>query len=214
MLRQEIMICLKINCIESGTICRLLTGLKSMSFLLDALGKADDDRRRTMVPELRASRYQRRSPGRRVLSIVLIISAILLSFVLGYVVRPYIEQGLGAEPPAMPPSLSATVGSTSEVRPVVSPSLPVNTGRSQDKVVATPVMPVVQPEPALPAEPIELSVISYAKQPAARFVMLDGVVMYEGDMLDEEVRLVQIKPDGVILERNGQAFSIGLGGPR
>jgi len=212
MLRQEIMICLKINCIESGTICRLLTGLKSMSFLLDALGKADDDRRRAMVPELRASRYQRRSPGRRALSIVLLICAILLSFVQGYLARPYIEQRLSGEVSAS--SSSAEVSPPDVERPVEPQTAAVEPGRLPDKVVAAPVMPAVQPEPALAADPIELSVISYAKQPAARFVMLDGVVMYEGDMLDEEVRLVQIKPDGVILERNGQEFSINLGSPR
>lgn len=179
-----------------------------MSFLLDALGKADDDRRRAMVPQLRASRYQRRSPTRRALSMVLIIGALVLSFGLGYIARPYLESRLSAG--------SAEVSASAAQSPAVvprSPSLQPDNPPLDNEVAAKRV-PEVQPEPVSPADSIELSVISYATKPTARFVMLDGVVMYEGDMLDEEIRLLLIKPDGVVMEKNGQEFSIDLGGPR
>jgi len=193
-----------------------------MSFLLDALGKADDDRRRAIVPELRASRYQRRSPWRRVLHIVLILVAVLVAFILGYVARPYIERGGDAAPPVT--EVSGSISTRPEA-PAPSPALPdASTDPAMTSapsaVGETPVLAPRLPEPALSRpEPsglgaVELSVISYSSQPAARFVMLDGVVMYEGDMLDEDVRLVLIKPNGVVLERNGQTFSINLGGSR
>ena len=171
-----------------------------MSFLLDALGKADEDRRRAEVPELRTYRQSYRSPWRRVLSGLLIVSLLVLSFVAGYLLRPVLE-----------PAFSRLSGPAESIAPSVTPvQAPVQTAPAQ----APPVTQFQAPRPinaqemTLPG--IELEVISYAENPAARFAMINGLVLHEGDALQTGERLLVIERDAVILDRAGQAVRIGM----
>ncbi len=164
-----------------------------MSFLLDALGKADDDRRRAVVPELRTPGHRRNAPTRRVLTLVMLLCLVLFSFAAGYFSRPYIEPGF---------SLS-----------IVRDDLPRSDQAeiTVKEVAVKPVIAAVVPAPEPEAAPvIELSVISYSSVPAERFVMLNGVVVYEGDILATGEIVLEIQPDGVILDMQGQRYTLGL----
>ena len=55
----------------------------------------------------------------------------------------------------------------------------------------------------LPA--LKLSMHVYAAQPAARFVLLNGAHLGEGDKQDDLI-VQEIRPDGVIFEFRGQRF--------
>jgi general secretion pathway protein B len=57
---------------------------------------------------------------------------------------------------------------------------------------------------ALPA--LKLSMHVYAADPAQRFVILNDSRMVEGDKTSDEVTLREIRPDGVVLEFQGQRF--------
>jgi general secretion pathway protein B len=46
----------------------------------------------------------------------------------------------------------------------------------------------------------------YAADPKQRFVILDGTRMVEGDATTDAVTLREIRPDGVVLEFQGQRF--------
>jgi len=163
-----------------------------MSFLLDALGKADDDRRRAVVPELRTPA---RKPGRRsgrALKALLLLCLALISFAAGYLSRPFIE-----------PGFSLSIERDIQQNEVAQAPLTVSSDGNQVKV---PEETSVPPE----ARRIELSVISYSREPAARFAMLNGFVMYEGDILADGQTLVEIKPDGVVIEAEGRQYNLGL----
>ena len=169
-----------------------------MSFLLDALGKADEDRRRAEVPELRTYRQSYRSPWRRVLSGLFVLFFMVLSFVAGYMLRPYLESRFAqqtapvadAPPPAsVPPATQAPAAAAVAEAP--RGTLPINV---QDATV-----------PGL-----ELEVISYSENPSARFAMINGLVLHEGDVLQTGEQLLVIERDAVILERAGQPVRVGM----
>lgn len=53
---------------------------------------------------------------------------------------------------------------------------------------------------------LKLSMHVYSKDPAQRFVILNNTRMVEGDKTPDDVTLQSIRPDGVILEFQGQRF--------
>lgn len=164
-----------------------------MSFLLDALGKADNDRRRAAVPELRTRGHKRNTPTRKAFRIVLLMFLALISFVLGFLSRPYIEPGytisiIREESNAV--ALSDADGDKSR-------SAPLNIAEKEKL------------QPSL-VQQIELSVISYSSVPTERFAMLNGFLMYEGDILSAGERLIEIQPDGVLLEKDGRQYNVGM----
>ena len=53
---------------------------------------------------------------------------------------------------------------------------------------------------------LNLSMHVYAADPKQRFVILDGTRMVEGDATTDAVTLREIRPDGVVLEFEGQRF--------
>lgn len=164
-----------------------------MSFLLDALGKADDDRRRATVPELRAPGHRRNTPTRSAFRIVLLMVLLLISFALGFLSRPYFDSGYAIK-------IVRDVENSAALAKEVDATLPLARPNA-----------TTQDEMQLPASlPIELSVISYSSVPTERFAMLNGFLMYEGDILSAGERLIEIKPGGVLLEKDGRQYKLGL----
>ena len=167
-----------------------------MSFLLDALGKADHDRRRSEVPELRTYSQTGRSPLRGVLRSFALLSLLCLFFGLGYFSRPFLDRNIfNAE----------TAGSN----PVV-PQVPEN---RVTPAVSTPSAPAEVSESAVlqkVARAFDLEVISYSELPTARFVMINGTMLREGEMLGSGETLLTIEPDAVVLDAAGKQIRVGM----
>lgn len=53
---------------------------------------------------------------------------------------------------------------------------------------------------------LNLSMHVYTADPKRRFVILDGTRMAEGDTTSDSITVREIRPDGVILEFQGQRF--------
>ncbi len=163
-----------------------------MSFLLDALGKADDDRRRSEVPELRTYNQGSRSPLRAVIRGFLLLSLCVVFFALGYFLRPALEKTL----------VPQGVSSMSNL-PAQAKEQPVE--RQPAKIAAAEDAPKIEASQAF-----ELEVVSYSSSPAARFVMINGAVIHEGEMLISGETLLLIEQNGVVLEKAGRQIRIGL----
>lgn len=161
-----------------------------MSFLLDALGKADDDRRRAEVPELKTYRQRKRSLLSRVLRIALLLVSWLVVFALGYFLRPHLEA-------AWSPGNEASRAVASE--PPAEGMIDLATSQ---------VPPPAQTNKEISA--LDLEVISWSENPQARFAMINGVVVYEGDTLSSGERLVEIKDDAVILMQDGSPVRLAM----
>jgi hypothetical protein len=167
-----------------------------MSFLLDALGKADHDRRQAEVPELRTYNQARRSPLGRALRVFGLVGLLMSCFALGYILRPYLEaiNFDHAEP------------STSNV------SAPKLEKPASEDVTAQPSQTAVVNNVPLQAasKAYELEVISYSEYPAARFVMINGAMVHEGEILGSGEVLLLIEPDGVVLEKAGKQIRVRM----
>ena len=160
-----------------------------MSFLLDALGKADDDRRRAEVPELRTYRHRKTSVAGRIGRSLLLLLVLLGAFAGGYLARPWLDAWWS---PAETASSLNTAPASAE--PAAGPA-------------ASP------PRPAAASGAVaglELEVISWSERPQARFAMINGEVVHEGDTLASGERLLRIETDAVILQQDEQTIRLAM----
>jgi general secretion pathway protein B len=63
---------------------------------------------------------------------------------------------------------------------------------------------------ALP--PLKLSMHVWNRDPARRFVILDGARLAEGQSNDKDVGVIEIRRDGVLLQHRGARFVLPRGG--
>jgi len=170
-----------------------------MSFLLDALGKADDDRRRSEVPELRSYNQGSRSPLRAVIRGFLLLGLCVVFFALGYFLRPALEKTL------FPQGVSSMSNLPAQAKEQPVERQPAKIAAAEDASKAAEEAPKIEASQAF-----ELEVVSYSSSPAARFVMINGAVIHEGEMLISGETLLLIEQDGVVLEKAGRQIKVGL----
>ena len=193
-----------------------------MSFILDALKKAEHDRLRARVPSIATVHEgpQRRRP----LWPWLLTGAVLLNAAAGLAVfrlaRPPIArvgrgttavvaspppvgtQGLPAAPPvapAMPPPVSRE---TTPQAPASVPDPPARTARLERSAPA----PEPGPRARRPVSEMKLEVLVYSENTAERAVYIDGQRYVEGDHIAGGFTIAEIVRDRVILRGNGQRF--------
>ena len=130
-------------------------------------------------------------------------------------------------PPAPAPVATQPRSAPAPTAPAAAPALPARAAKTADTRGYTP-PPQPHPEtaPPSPAAPkldmptyfdlpfatrkalpqLSLSMHVYTADPKQRFVILDGARMVEGDTTPDSMTLREIRPDGVVLEFQGQRF--------
>lgn len=127
-----------------------------------------------------------------------------------------------------PPAHVVTRSTPSTPAPVAAPAQPARAPKTADMRGYTPPPqphPEAAPQPASAAPKLDIptyydlpfatrkslpqismSMHVYTADPKQRFVILDGTRMVEGDTTSDSVTLREIRPDGVVLEFQGQRF--------
>lgn len=165
---------------------------KIMSFLLDALGKAEKKRLNDEVPELRSPVQTRQWYERKIIISSALIVLMLISLLIGYSVRPLFEKSSTS---AQVASLAAKAVNNN----ISGASIKVNNRQLENNQSIQ-----------LNNAGHKLSAISYSDTPAIRFAMINGNVMYEGDLLSSDEQLIMIKERRVILEKEGVQSSLEM----
>lgn len=208
-----------------------------MSYILDALKKAEQERDRGRVPRLAS--VQEAAP-RSVRALPWLIAALLLlnAAALAWWLRPSAPPAVTRPVPQTPSlGLRHVVPLPRAVPPVVRPSAPPQVAppivpapippRPRPAPVKIPVTKPVTPPPApkpaendvprlrdLPADaraavpPLNLDVHVYAPNAADRFVLINMRKYHEGEQLAEGPRIEAITETGVLLSYQGQRFRI------
>jgi general secretion pathway protein B len=192
-----------------------------MSFILDALKKAESERNRQQGPVLMDARI---APPRRglptwgwILGGVLLVNLVLLAWVLFDAPASAPEQPAGAAAaldagPAVPPS--AAVASPVAVQSVPVPeATPV---RASAPSLSTDIesLPTAQDLQAVGVTlpELQLNLHIYDPLPANRSVLLNGQRLREGEFTPHGVRVERITEQFVVLETAGRRFRIAAGG--
>jgi general secretion pathway protein B len=209
-----------------------------MSFILDALKKAEAERQRQTGPTLLEVRVT--APRRRFPLWTLIIGGLLAVNILVLAVFALRRPAAVSTPPNMPAAVmpapaaaAVTVAPTPAApmpaAPTATAPVPAPVADTSANSLAGPVANAADLEPALPArnaesgnaeEPPSLSEISgempdlrldlqvYAAHPADRYALINMHRVHEGDVLPEGPRVLAIEHDGVKLSYRGTEFML------
>lgn len=201
-----------------------------MSFILDALKKAESERNRRVAPVLMDARI---APPRRglpgwalVLGIVLLVNLAVVAWLL--LKTP--ASGGAAAATAAPPATAASPAATSPAPAapaVIVPPAPI-TQLPPDLPANAPVAPRgYAPPPSdtdtLPTldelryagvslPELQLNLHIYDPAPSHRSVLLNGQRLREGEYSPNGVKVESITPAGVVLEAGGRRFRLETGG--
>lgn len=201
-----------------------------MSFILDALRRADAERERGRVPGLHAQQLPGAEAGEsagesamgtvgRSLVPWLLGCAVVLAL-LGWVVawlwpRPAI---VAPEPQPVAVPMSAAVQPALRVAPAVvqiqPPPLAAVVPAATPPAASQPArdVPLLSELPAglrSQIPPLNSGGSMYSETPGNRMLILNGQVLHEGDMVAGKLVLEEIRLNGAVLSLQGQRFRIG-----
>lgn len=206
-----------------------------MSYILEALKKADQERSRGAVPDLRAShRLAGGRRGYRRLALVLVLlflgvqALLLFLYLRGSPSAPPAPVALeepassrGVAPPTRPVALPARDAPEPDPTPAIVLA-PPSASTPRVKQVPSPAGRESAPEetPVYSINPwqrgsaaiqqlaagLSLDVHVYAQQPEQRFVLINMRRYREGERLEAGAVLERITPEGVVLSYQGEQF--------
>jgi general secretion pathway protein B len=205
-----------------------------MSFILDALKKSEQERRRREVPDLHSEHTpmparRRGIPWPLVIGLALLLNAGLLLWWLRPWQPPVVavdavpaaivaeEPASAAAPPAVLPVVEPEM--TLQETPPLPPAVPAAPARieptpDRERVTTT----TASPPPDLNDLPrsiraelpaIEITLHFFTDAPHSRMVRINGRNLREGQQVNPNLTLQEITPEGVVLNFRGQLFSAG-----
>ncbi|MGD9833091.1 MAG: general secretion pathway protein GspB [Piscinibacter sp.] len=211
-----------------------------MSYILDALRRADAERERGSVPGLHTQAMPEvgdddealvRRRGLAPWQWIAIGLAGGLAVAVAWTWR-------GDEPPPAPPQLPPPPPQAAlpapppqpmvpaEPAPAAAPAAPVAIAPMRAAPPPAPPAPAPAPAPPPPRRvnslaelppdaraglpPLAFGGSIYSNTPANRLLIVNGQLMHEGDTLGPGVKLEQIKPKAAVLDIRGQRFEVGL----
>lgn len=208
-----------------------------MSFILDALKKAESERNRHSGPVLMDVRIA--APRRRLPTWAWVLGGVLLAnlAVLGWLLlRP--TPTAAPEVAASAPAAAAVVAAPPAPAPVAMPqAAPPSAALPNGAPAFNPALPpltggdILPPVNATSTRSIEnlpsaqdlraagvalpnlqLNLHVYDATSTRRYVLLNGVRLGEGEFTPDGVKVEQITPDGVVLDASGRRFLLSAGG--
>jgi len=196
-----------------------------MSFILDALKKSETERQQQGGAEFSSVPSSSGEPQSFkwlwLLGLLLVVNIVVL---IGILMRPEKTSAIPApaqEIPARPtqtlqPSFEEKIAEAKQNQPDVTELAPANpqansrqvTGKPASRSSADRVLTIdeVRVNGTLQITELHLDIHVYSEDPAERFVFINMTKHRERSTLDEGPVVVEITPDGVILEHQGTTF--------
>ncbi|MDH3431287.1 MAG: general secretion pathway protein GspB [Gammaproteobacteria bacterium] len=196
-----------------------------MSFILDALKKSETERQQQGGAEFSSvpsgSGETQSFKWLWILGLLLFVNIVVLIGILLRPERPSTQPAAAQEVPARPtqtsgPSFEEKIAAAKQNQPDVTDIAPANPNANQPQVVGRPAsrasaervltIDEVRVNGTLQMTDLHLDIHVYSDDPAERFVFINMTKHRERSTLDEGPVVVEITPDGVILEHQGTTF--------
>lgn len=196
-----------------------------MSFILDALQRADAERERGAVPGLHARQVNstidsqgtgsRKGMGLAVVGAVTLALAATVGWM--WLGNPPAAVVPVASMPIAPPAASAQPPKPAPMAPSTPPQRPpsaAKTPASPAKEVAVPAAPMAPLLSELPEEirrqipPLGISGAVYSDNPAQRLLLVNGQVLGQGSLAAPDVTLVEIRSSSSEFSFRGTRFRL------
>ena len=197
-----------------------------MSLILEALKKAERQHKLGDVPSISAQPVENRSGGMRGLGwlLLILLACVMLGLGaylggLGRAPAPQAEPRQSPVQESVPPRVAAPPAQTPPDPAPLEPAVPATPPAPEPRLAPEP------PPPPPPARPLSelpsgfvanlpslnIDIHSYDQRSAKRYVLINLNKYREGDYLAEGPQLIEILPDGVVLEHLGERFILPIG---
>lgn len=94
-------------------------------------------------------------------------------------------------------------------QPEAAAAAPIATAPAAEPLEALPLLAHMLPSEREGLPPLRLSMHVYAAEPGARVVLIDGRRYHQGDAIERDLVVDEIRPDGVALAYRGRRFLLG-----
>jgi general secretion pathway protein B len=196
-----------------------------MSYILDALKKSDQQRKRGAIPPLQTAQVTVAAPQRNMFAYYVLLAVVLLGagVMVGWLHPWQPEQPLAqsasvvAETPIPVTQQAAPLPAPTEhlgkpevasvAEPIQKKSPAVTVAAQEQQAIPFDELPL-QIQQEIPAMKVQLH--AYANKPSERLVSINDIRMREGESLMLGLRLEQITPDGMIFSYKGYRFQRGI----
>lgn len=176
-----------------------------MSLILDALRRADRSRERDVgrrVTQAMPPRAQPRSLTRAALWLALV--AVVAAGVAGWLARPALDRAIEPEsPPRVIPVAPPVRGSS-----LAEIAVPARDATDAPALPPAPLLSTLSAAVRASVPPLSVNAHVWSDDPAKRFVMLNGRLYRDGEVVEDGLRLVAVLADGAELEWRGVRFRI------
>ena len=188
-----------------------------MSYILDALRKADAQRERDVArgihaqPMPAAAPRRRAGPAPRLAAVGTLAAGILVAAAAGwYLTKSPAPAAVAAAPPVQPREPQPSIATAIVPSPAPAPIAPPAPTRG----VATPALSVAQPAPepaaGLPPDAPKVAISGgvYSPDPAQRMLIVGGQVFNEGSEVAPGLTIDRIETRTAILKFRGGRYSV------
>jgi general secretion pathway protein B len=196
-----------------------------MSYILDALKKSDQQRKRGAIPPLQTAQVTAAAPQRNMFAYYGLLAVLLLGagIMVGWLHPWQAEQPISATASIV---AEAPIPVSQQAAPLPAPT--EHLGKTEVASAAEPIQkkpPAVivaaQEQQATPFDELPLQIQqeipamkvqlhAYTKTPSERLVSINDIRLREGASLMSGLRLEQITPDGMIFSYKGYRFQRGI----
>ena len=204
-----------------------------MSYILEALKKSEQERKRGDVPDLQTVHLPifAQSQSHKWPYVVIVFLLLVLAFVLGMVMKWDDDKIISETPQSNVeiPKNTASVEQTIEPPVVEAPVMQTQQAvKTESTYIAEPVVnrsieeipslemnsaPLLSELPSLIQQGIPKMTFAghvYSSNPSQRSVIINGHAMGEGDVIMNNLRVEQITRSGVVFKFEGQLFRIDI----
>lgn len=161
-----------------------------MSYILDALNKSEKEQRPQSVPSINVPHA---TASRRPGTLVYATAFVMLLAVNATAIYLWTGKDSGKRD-------QIAIGDSST--PISLSTLPVSTGLAPLSTLPVPVQQQVRA--------LKFSSHIYSEHPDLRAVNIDGTTYRESEMIDNELRLEQVTPEGVVLNYRDRRFEFSI----
>ncbi len=189
-----------------------------MSLLLDALKKSDQERRKRDIPDLETVHAPPPGKKRSLWLVWIFLGIVCLNGLIWWAWPRSPEPSTStvkavspgaAVPESSGPRIAATAPASPETSATSTPTGPQPVAEDRSQLFLWQELPV---EIRRAVVDYQLSMHYYAPQPSSRLIRLNGQLLREGQSLPDGTRVLQIREDGVVLQRGGTRFLMPGGG--
>lgn len=175
-----------------------------MSLILDALRRADRSRERDVARRVTQAMPPRAQPRSLMRATVFALLVAAAAGIGGWLARPTLENTIEPLPPPTVVEVTPRIRGSS----LAEIAVPMREAIDTPSLPPAPLLSTLSSAVRASVPPLAVNAHVWSDDPSKRFIMLNGRLYRDGEVVEDGLRLVAVIPDGAELEWRGVRFRV------